>query len=335
MFNHLKMAPLILSLLGVTALSAFGAPSESVSITNSMTFPRLTIHSSSCEALDPEVDAMLRLKLRLNGSRPERPSCKCDSVECSVVLDSILPESMNREIDLNPAYNGPNCFNTSLRTTGLLEMNPRVSSQAEIRGWLDSPLCRHLRPDEENKTGDLIVVSFSNGDEFHGFNYISDSIAYSKGGYHRDVKFLFMTVDKVYLDSKVPAECRRVDARYPLPEACKSSRYAEHFRCETLESYRKKSTVSNPKFAVALEKLSRLEREISEITLFGYRDSNRGVISVPEAVIADLSLRALEIRRSLVEMNIRAEHAFLLSLAIRRVASLDEQIKIFSSDSEN
>lgn len=69
----------------------------------------------------------------------------------------IVPEKIRPLLNKKHHHHGPNCWGTALYLKGL-SSSPRFVDTAEIRYWLESPLCRELEEGEKMRPGDLLNV---------------------------------------------------------------------------------------------------------------------------------------------------------------------------------
>lgn len=259
--------------------------SGDIRIQNSVKTPRLKLFSENCGPLDDEIRALSKLKEKIDGKAPKLPTCACDSnvrgiKRCFVTADSILPEELFDELNIQADCDGPNCFNTALRMSGLLQ-HPRYSSSEEFGEYLKSPLCREIPADAAPAPGDIIAIRDAQGRDTHAFTYLTKDLVYTKNGYsNRGVigdagPFSFSSPEEVFDEYDVPKSCERVHTNDYVAKGCGRKHRAFYYRCLSLTEYDRayakkhpfekvRSSVSRP-----LKEMDRLECQISSYALKG------------------------------------------------------------------
>ena len=109
--------------------------------------------------------------------------CYCLGFTCKIELSDYIPIALLPIIEPLQNYNGPNCWNTSLKHTGLIQESRFVNNE-ELELWLSSDYCEKVNH-KDRKANDLIVLKMNldrNKDHVHSYIYFSDDISYSKDG---------------------------------------------------------------------------------------------------------------------------------------------------------
>lgn len=121
----------------------------------------LILTGNSCETLLKQQAALCSWKMKVTPSFiPKDPDKSCQLVKKGkyrlAILDC-LPEFAKEYQDKKLVHDGPNCWGTAM-SFHKLSSKPRFMWPQEMEYWMDSPLCRKLRPGEARWPGDVINV---------------------------------------------------------------------------------------------------------------------------------------------------------------------------------
>jgi hypothetical protein len=225
----------------------------------------IVLESSSCDLLNPQSAALIQLSKRV-GEAPAAtvPACQCQGDECSVRIDPIAPSVLQKMEDVVADFDGPNCWNTSLVVDQLVP-NFRYANEAEMKFWLNSPLCRELDEQEIPSPGDIIEIRNSNQREIHGFIYLTPTMGFSKDGMRSGSPYFLQTQEEIYDIYQVPDTCRRA---HGFKAGC--AFYANYYTCQTYSKYTTSLTpMASSNFIAVQKQIDNLEQEVSELALHG------------------------------------------------------------------
>lgn len=179
----------------------------------------ILLKATDCDILDKQANAIRQWSESIGEPTVANSHCSCHmgatnelglpELECSIDVTNISPLIVNQLHGERPAFSGPNCWNTSLVAAKILP-HPRYSSADEMEFWMNSPLCQERPIDEEPQPGDVIAIR-KNGNEYHGFIFISPEISFSKNGFYQGQPYGIMPTQYVYNVYKVQNNCQRVD----------------------------------------------------------------------------------------------------------------------------
>ncbi len=169
-----------------------------------------------------------------------------------------------------PFHGGPNCFNLALVLNHILP-SLRFSSPDEIGFYINSPLCRKLQDGEPRRYGDIGLIYLSSKkpiEEYHGFIYINENLAYSKNGdgIFKPSSYLLQSLENVYNTYDVPltSECRQNQLK--IPSRCGQA--ASFHRCESMQNYLSRK----PKLSMPIQKINKavlnFEKDLESFAIY-------------------------------------------------------------------
>lgn len=167
--------------------------------------------------------------------------CRCDG-PCTMDISSILPKNVLEREQTCSIQDGPNCFNSSLVSVGILPYH-RYTHKKEMAFWMNSPLCREREAQEQVGPGDVVAIRNRLGKEIHGFVHLTPELAYSKNGFAHKAPYKLMPPENVFKVYGVPANCQRIPPTRKLPLLC--DRYARYFKCESMEEFLSKNPMTD------------------------------------------------------------------------------------------
>ncbi len=243
---------------------------------------------------------------------------------CTLIIDDSVPSIVHFLQDFKTAFSGPNCWNTALRLSGLVQF-ARYSSPDEMAFWMNSPYCRELSESEQSLPGDIVEIRSVKPDqsqffdEVHGMIYLSDDLVFSKNTSSRMSAYGIQRASLVYQTFRVDnPKCWKVQGR---PNDC--SKWANHYRCVGSEHDRISFEKENIDFAVLSSKVKKIESIFSEYVMYGHGDyeKNKAII---EGQLAEIENRILN------NKNEFDQTAFFFQVLLLEVNSLKSQIGIIS-----
>lgn len=203
-------------------------------------------------------DANARMQTKTAGK------CEIDITEC-------VPEHVVQYHNARPEIDGPNCWNLSLVMSNILP-SLRYSTPEEMNFYMRPPLCRELKDGEAREPGDVgairQITGFAKTQEYHGFIYISDKIAYSKNGFSNRAPYQLQSLDNVYDVYSVPKrpECRKNQIS---SESAQCRQAVAFFRCDSMESYLSKTPNVPAEIRDSFERMKKAEDCVQQATLSG------------------------------------------------------------------
>lgn len=217
----------------------------------------LTLHSSNCEALVREANALTEWRETLG--QPVRPvRTYREEGHCYIDVDPVTPDLVRERYSTYAREHGPNCFNTALTASGVLS-HLRHTDANELEFWLTSPLCRTVTR-EELAPGDVISIRDDRGAHVHSFNYISENLAFTKDGYELQQQYNIRKTSDVL-------------AAYHRPAFCRTGCTDEYRRCTSIEKYMTEHPFPDEELRQQWEAVTALECQGSDIAM--------GVSSLP------------------------------------------------------
>lgn len=156
---------------------------------------------------------------------------------CSYDVTDCLPSHLIKYGGVAPKYNGPNCWNLALVMKNILPAL-RHTTGDEMAFYMSSPLCRQIKNNEPKIPGDVGAIRIKTAEkteEYHGFIYISDDIAYSKNGLAKENPYMILSTNimmDVYTVPKDP-KCRQNEINSNANCGIATS----YFRCMSMEEY--------------------------------------------------------------------------------------------------
>jgi hypothetical protein len=191
----------------------------------------LVIGGESCALLEKQVAALAQWKSRLGEPAPATVACRCSAGGCQASISSVAPDFVSRTHGTRAGRWGPNCWNTALVASKILEMSSFTAPE-EMTYWMKSPLCRSLRAGEAPRAGDIIAIRDQSEQEVHAFIHLTDELSFSKNYLAAAAPFALQNPSDVFQEYPVPEECRK-----PGHPAASCPAHADYFRCVTMEAY--------------------------------------------------------------------------------------------------
>lgn len=238
----------------------------------------LILKGEDCAIIEIQVKALARWKLRLNEPAPETVTCRCSAADCQAGISSVTPAFINLTHGTRARRWGPNCWNTVLVASKILEASSFTSPE-EMSYWMKSPLCRVLRAGETPQPGDIIAIRDQAEQELHAFINLTEGLSFSKNNFMAAAPFALQNPEAVYREYPVPAGCRQPGH----PASCPI--HTDFFRCITAEDYR---PLSGPpptaEYAQAEAKVFEVERAVDHLVF--HWESDPAFRSRAEVVLA-------------------------------------------------
>ncbi|EQC46214.1 hypothetical protein [Bacteriovorax sp. Seq25_V] len=288
----------------------------------------LTLKGNNCKDLNKEFNDIKKWSAKKFKSKnsESKPDCKCDEETniCKINIDKIAPEIVKLYQDRTPKFNGPNCWNSTLVTTGILP-HPRYSTPEEMEFWMKSPLCREKKLDEEMEPGDAIAIRNFEG-EYHGFIYVSDKISWSKNGYNKRAKYDLQGTENVFDVYGVPEKCQRIAVQAEIPKEC--AKYANVYQCRSWNEYWsevKESANVDEDIDTRLDNIDCLTSKY----VFGDISPSPEAVKLIEATLDAISFEVVDLKNKLSKETPEAERVYV-QRAVHRISSLKEQFYLTS-----
>jgi hypothetical protein len=160
---------------------------------------------------------------------------------------------------VNPTFAGPNCWNLALVMKGILP-NLRYSTPEEMAFYMQPPLCRQLKNNEAKMPGDVGAIrelNNSSTEEYHGFIYISEEVAYSKNGYMNANPYALQTLDNVFNVYGVTNknECKQNE----LGPSSQCRIAVSYHRCISMDQYLKENPNTPKEILTSLNTIKNFE----------------------------------------------------------------------------
>jgi hypothetical protein len=283
------------------------------------------LEGPSCEDLNIQEQA-LRDWTEILGEVSGPKASPVDFVEesrCTLNINSSVPKLVRILQDFKTAFNGPNCWNTTLRLSGLIEAQ-RFSGPEEMSFWLNSRFCRELADNEKSLPGDIVEIralqadSSSGFEEIHGMIYLTDQMVFSKNTSSRMSPYGIQRAGLVYQTFRVELNCQKVSGS---PQGC--PRWANHYRCKSSEVRRNSFARENPQFAEISKQLDKIESEISQYVMTG-----QGSYQADKEV---LQKQLLQYKNQIPKFQKPSiDEGFFYQTLILKVESLQSQIGIIN-----
>jgi hypothetical protein len=142
-----------------------------------------------CSQIKSNIDSIKQWTLSRSAPCSEDPKISADTANkyCRADVSSCLPPEVISYSAKEAFVNGPNCWNLAMVMSGVLPAL-RYSTAEEMAFFMNSPLCRQLKPGEKKRPGDIGAIR-TDDKEFHGFMWVSDDIVFSKNGFDRNAPY--------------------------------------------------------------------------------------------------------------------------------------------------
>ncbi|MBA2405811.1 MAG: hypothetical protein H0V66_13630 [Bdellovibrionales bacterium] len=248
------------------------------------------LHGRDCNFLMKQADAINQWKnpqaLPLSSE-----NCIC-SPNCAIDVTKIVPKQVQEKQEVCAAHDGPNCWNSTLVTSGILS-HFRYSEGAEMKFWMESPLCKERAATEPLQPGDIIAIRNAKGEEVHGFIHLTNELSFSKNGFAKESKYALQTPEYVFSGYGVPKLCRRFYKK-PGNTSPECPNYANYFKCESMEDYLKKHPITNNEQLLTWQTLDSVECEVSELAFTKVLSEEQlALFKMSITAIASLALQKL------------------------------------------
>ncbi len=224
----------------------------------------ILLQSSSCDGLIDEANNILNWTQSLGeqtgkiGDLISRP----EDGNCSISVTQIAPSFVRLLQGAHAKVNGPNCWNTSLKFTGLVEYQ-RFSHADEMTFWMQSPFCKELNTNDILRAGDLIAIRRTSSspvtNEVHGMIYVSDDLVFSKNTSGVSSTFGLQRANLVFQAFRLTdSSCLRIKGSSP-----NCSIWANFYRCESALGIRNQLAIQNPIFGALSFNIHNMESTIA------------------------------------------------------------------------
>jgi hypothetical protein len=198
---------------------------------------RIIASAVTCSVLESELPNIRAWAERANMSSQCEFSKGTEGFRCVYDISDCVPEHVRRFQGENPLVGGPNCFNLALVMKQILP-HLRYSSTDEMSFYMREPICHELQSTETHKPGDIGAIYIRADDnlkqEWHGFVYISDHLAYSKNGKSENSPYSLQTVENVNQTYDVGRE-NCVWTTNGVAQKCRVE--LSSFRCKSMDEY--------------------------------------------------------------------------------------------------
>lgn len=223
----------------------------------------LSLNGSDCSVLMRQANA-INVWRETNAKPLAGDVCKCAVPgDCKINITKIIPKTVLEKESSVLVKNGPNSWNSSLVTAGILPHH-RYTQKSEMNFWMNSPLCKERKAGEAAAPGDIIAIRDFNGDEKHGFVYLTNELSYSKAGFRKGTKYQLANPSEVYETFGVAKECEKVQGKPANTEACPF--YANVFKCDSIDEYLKKNPMHDKDLKETWKSLDALDCQLSGMT---------------------------------------------------------------------
>jgi hypothetical protein len=280
----------------------------------------------SCQELTQQ-ERFLRLWTLNVGETPGPASVAVENADhslCSLVINNSVPSIVHLLQDFKTTFSGPNCWNTTLRLSRLIQLS-RFSSAEEMSFWMTSPYCRELSKTEKPLPGDIIAIRGEKPnqpgafDEIHGMIYLSDDLVFSKNTSSSMSPYGIQRANLVYqIFRTADPKCTKVQGR---PEDC--YRWVNHYRCTSSEKDQLDLEKENSDFSSLSGELKEIESQLSEYVMNGQGnyDNNKEVI---QKRLTDIEGKTLKLPKT------PGKASFFAKALLQKINSLKVQTVILS-----
>lgn len=256
---------------------------------------------------------------------------KSDSASCRIDLSYLLPEVVAELVATTSRYNGPNCWNTALRTSRLINLS-RFTSENEFSFWMKSPYCRQLKNEEQALAGDIVAMRiFDPGEnqtrneytakqsvELHAMVYLSPLLAFSKDTSKKDDFFEIKEGLDVYNLYRFDSEqCKKISGI--RPKDC--FRWANYYRCHSPDQDRALQIQNSETLKTFRHRVDLIEKEISQYSM--------GHMDLSKERILELRAKINQLLNELARVKYKdKKKAFFREEIVQILKSLDIQAQI-------
>lgn len=243
--------------------------------------------------------------------------CKCAG-ECKVNITSVIPKIVLEKENSVLVKNGPNSWNSSLVTTGILPHH-RYTQKNEMSFWMSSPLCKERAAGEASAPGDIIAIRNYNGDEIHGFVNLTPELAYSKNGFRKGTKYQIANPTEIYETYGVSKSCQKVFKKPGNTDECPF--YGNVFKCDSIEDYLKKNPMHDKDLKDAWKDLDKLDCQLS---IMAAKDT----FTADQGELIRISIQSIQMlaETQIESTKVSAEDKFMWKAIKFKTISLIEQV---------
>ncbi len=219
---------------------------------------KFILSAPSCPLLIKQMEALQTWK---NQRENVSEDCSTSSVErtangCSAEVTSCLPQIVSELHGTTSEWDGPNCFNIAMVTSGFMKHKIHEGGDT-FQHYVNSPLCRTLEVDESPLPGDIGVVA-TQSDRFgldfsHGFTWISPQMVFSKNGLATKHHYRVQSFEEMYQN-----EVELLNCRDSMDLACEELKVVS-YRCKSFEDYLSNSSGISDKLRISLSHIEKAE----------------------------------------------------------------------------
>ena len=297
-------------LMSVIALSliflsfSFNLHAAAVEGVNAFRNPQgnVTLTGENCDLLKRHQSALSTWKTHLQET-PQKPTreCTCDSLRCYMNVDSVVPDFIQRFLDVDAGRWGPNCWNTALVASKILPVL-RFSPPAEMNFWMSSPLCKAVPEDETPEPGDIVAIRDSAQNEIHAFTFITEELFFTKNYLTTRAPYRLQSAPDMYSIFPVPFDCRH---RVGNPKDCQVRE--NYYRCISFDAFVQTHKIEFSPRYIQLEILVReQEQRVSQVA-FEWK-TNPPLQQSSPLILKDAQTKMIQIQ---TEVNLSANDTTL------------------------
>lgn len=236
----------------VALLLTVSSYAQNVSVSRHSQNRRIQLYSPvPCGEVERQAEALRQWKLSL-GEPVAATNLRREDGWCFLDVDGVTPDIIRERYSTFARENGPNCFNTALTAAGVLS-HLRHTEANELEFWLTSPLCRTI-PRNEVRPGDIISIRDQRGQHVHSFNYISETLAFTKNGFELQQQYNIQKTADVL-------------NAYHTPAYCQTTCTDEYRRCTSIEKYLEEHPFPEEEIRQQWETINQLECQGSDIAM--------------------------------------------------------------------
>ncbi len=285
------------------------------------------LSSPSCQELADEIQYLRAWKSLFKEplSPPDLPVELPEEQKCQMKINASIPQIAELLEGTKTALSGPNCWNTTLFLSGILNYR-RFTSASEMSFWMQSPYCREIEPSEPPQTGDLIAIRVQSSnrtgyEEIHGMIYISDQLVFSKSTSSRMSAYGIQRANLIYQTFKLTdSSCMQVKG---LAHRC--NRWSNLYRCKSPSNDLDLFKRSHAEFENLFAQTENIESQLSTFARLGSGDVRE------RRAILEQELKVLEFQTAEFMMKLQHSHFFPNAL-IETIKSLKAQLGFVSKE---
>jgi hypothetical protein len=280
----------------------------------------LMLNGSDCSMLMKQANAINIWRTADAKTKPlSSDVCKCATPgECKVNITKVIPKIVLEKESSVLVKNGPNSWNSSLVTAGILPHH-RYTQKSEMSFWMNSPLCKERAADEAAAPGDIIAIRNFNGEEVHGFVNLTKELSYSKNGFRKGTKYQLANPAEIYETYGVSAGCEKVFRKPADTNACPF--YANVFKCDSMDEYLAKNPMHDKDLKETWKTLDAMDCQLSKMT---FNDT----FTQDQAIIIKTSVESISIlaESQINSTKVSPEDKFMWKAIKFKAISLTEQV---------